>query len=685
MDLPKVRMRGRADTGVDERSPTDFSIRAPSWRYGWLGVIFLSIVAPAAGSTNPVDHLPTLVTAQEVHRLRQAEAARAYPVHLHGVVTYFDPDLNDLPDLFVCDQTGCVFVEFSEQPNLKLQAGDIVDVSGVSGPGEFAPVIARPVVTRVGHSHLPYRAGKATFAGLQSGSLDGQWVEVEGVVHAAHYTRTNVTLDLAIDGGSLRASAPREPSVDYDALIDSSIRIRGNMAPVFNWKTQMVGAQLLFPGSREIKVVEEPKGDPLYMPAVAFSQLARFSPALQIHHRVHVRGSLNLLWPGRVLCIQQGNSSLCMDTAQTDDVQLGTTVDVIGFPAINSYKETLENATFRPEKSSSALPTARPIDGDDLISGEFDGKLVNVEGQIVDFERIASDLRVMVRSGNILIPGIIPLNLLRNGTWQWKEGSLVRLTGLCDSQADSDTWNLHNGEVRPAKVQLLLRSTADVQILKRPSWWSPGHALQVLLFAGLVSIVALAWIVVLRRRVSQQTKALRESQEKLRYLSEHDALTDLPNRNLLQDRIEVALARARRFQTHLGLLLVDVDHFKGVNDTYGHQAGDRLLREFARRIGSSVRATDTVARIGGDEFVVLLPDLSAAQEAAKIAAKILNAVSTPIDLAGAKVSVTASIGISAYPACGTNASALLASADAAMYSAKAKGRNCVGSNLPMGV
>jgi diguanylate cyclase (GGDEF)-like protein len=98
-----------------------------------------------------------------------------------------------------------------------------------------------------------------------------------------------------------------------------------------------------------------------------------------------------------------------------------------------------------------------------------------------------------------------------------------------------------------------------------------------------------------------------------------------------------------------------------------------------------VRGTDTVARIGGDEFIVLLPDLSEPQEATKIAAKILNAVSASVDLAGARVSVTASIGLSAYPACGANASALLASADEAMYSAKAKGRNCIGSNLPMGV
>jgi diguanylate cyclase (GGDEF)-like protein len=161
--------------------------------------------------------------------------------------------------------------------------------------------------------------------------------------------------------------------------------------------------------------------------------------------------------------------------------------------------------------------------------------------------------------------------------------------------------------------------------------------------------------------------AVHETQERLRHLAYHDALTDLPNRSLLYDRLELAVKQAQRRASRIGVLFLDLDDFKAVNDSCGHAAGDRLLVELAGRLRSGVRAGDTVARLGGDEFVVLLDSVTGAEDAARVAAKVRDAVRAPFRRDGREMRVTASVGVSVYPADGSSADELLRSADAAMY------------------
>jgi diguanylate cyclase (GGDEF)-like protein len=158
--------------------------------------------------------------------------------------------------------------------------------------------------------------------------------------------------------------------------------------------------------------------------------------------------------------------------------------------------------------------------------------------------------------------------------------------------------------------------------------------------------------------------------EKFRAIASHDDLTGLPNRALLYDRLGVAIAQSSRQATHLALLFLDLDDFKGVNDSFGHGAGDRLLVELARRVGISVRAGDTVARFGGDEFVVLLDPVSGTRDATRVAAKVLQVAQAPYRLDGHEVSVGVSVGVSVYPEDGVSFDELVRSADAAMYRAK---------------
>jgi len=167
----------------------------------------------------------------------------------------------------------------------------------------------------------------------------------------------------------------------------------------------------------------------------------------------------------------------------------------------------------------------------------------------------------------------------------------------------------------------------------------------------------------------------REAEEQIRRMAHLDPLTNLPNRILLMDRLRQALSISLRNQSRTAVLFLDLDRFKEINDSLGHHIGDQLLQEGAGRLRKAIREADTVARLGGDEFIVVLPELHAIEDAAAVAGKILNAISAEYAIAGQKLSITASIGISVYPDHGTDPAQLLRLADKAMYAAKESGRN----------
>jgi len=160
-------------------------------------------------------------------------------------------------------------------------------------------------------------------------------------------------------------------------------------------------------------------------------------------------------------------------------------------------------------------------------------------------------------------------------------------------------------------------------------------------------------------------------------MAQHDMLTELPNRAVVSDRLSQALAAARRNGHRVGLLYIDLDRFKPVNDAYGHAVGDQLLRQAAIRMRGCVRESDTVARFGGDEFVVLLPLIDTLADAATVAEKIRAALAAPFHLASLRVEVSSSIGVALYPDHGADEAALTLHADAAMYAAKNCGRDRV--------
>lgn len=218
----------------------------------------------------------------------------------------------------------------------------------------------------------------------------------------------------------------------------------------------------------------------------------------------------------------------------------------------------------------------------------------------------------------------------------------------------------------------LTEQRATAEALQRSYYWR----------AALISLIALSVLALLGRLSGKlrktQARVLEERLSHARraeYLAFHDNLTDLPNRAFFSHLLTKCMQQARRYNKPLALLFLDLDRFKAINDSLGHDAGDALLQEVSRRLGRAVRESDTVARLGGDEFVVLLPEITEPSQITQVANKILAAVSTPFTLVGQEFRITVSIGIARYPVDGEDEQTLMKHADVAMYHAKEEGKN----------
>jgi diguanylate cyclase (GGDEF)-like protein len=176
------------------------------------------------------------------------------------------------------------------------------------------------------------------------------------------------------------------------------------------------------------------------------------------------------------------------------------------------------------------------------------------------------------------------------------------------------------------------------------------------------------------RSISRDITERKKFEQKLAEMATHDALTGLPNRILLSDRLMIGAALARRNGHRLAVLMLDLDRFKAVNDALGHSVGDELLKDVGQRLSGIMRKSDTVSRIGGDEFVLVLPQISGVDDVTKFAERILGAFQEPFVFSGHRLQVTTSIGIAVYPEDGTEIENLLKNADSAMYLAKEQGR-----------
>jgi len=638
---------------------------------------------PSPSTTQPTqpEALRTLTTLREAHSLSAEEVRRGYPIHVRAIVTYYDYNLDPRRiGFFLQDATGSIYAGVPKDtiwPGRQPYPDSLVDVTGISAPGDFAPILDQAHITVIGTSHLPVRAKPVTLDRLLTGAEDGQWVQIEGVVHSVFESATNVTLKIATTGGFIPATTVRRPGVDYQHLVDTWIHIRGNAGPIFNTNRQLTGARLFFPGIETVTAVAPGTGNVFDRPVQPVNTLLRFNPALAWHHRVHVRGAVTLLWPGKTVCIRDSTDGVCAETSQNSTVAAGSVIDLAGFTTLNGFKPALEDAVFQPfpgNGSAAASPTA--ITPEQAMQGDRDSELVSIDGRLIGRDLAASDTTLILSSGKFVFRVFLPHDPTNAAVYAIPIGSMLRITGICSVLVDAQETLKGYGFAQVSQFSILLRSPQSVVVLQTPSWWTAARIGLLLLFTLAVTAAGFVWAFALRRRVEQQTRKLRESRELYRHMAHHDSLTGLPTRLLLHDRLQIALDRARRFRKSIAILMLDLDRFKQINDSHGHHAGDLVLQITADRLASTIRKTDSVARMGGDEFIILLTDLVDPTYAEQVAAKIVAVLSTPIHIGKTHLPISVSIGVCTLSDEVVEAEVLLQRVDAAMYRAKQRGRSC---------
>jgi diguanylate cyclase (GGDEF)-like protein len=644
------------------------------------GLCLLQPLAHAQSAKDPAGGLRTITTAREAHSLTDEESKSAILVHLQGVITYFDPDFGaGQPAIFIHDDTGDIFIQMicklTCEASKPLFVGALVDVRGVSAPGGFGPVVQSREIRILGSAPLPPNPPRVSLAVLKTGTEDAQWVEVEGSVHQVIEYPHSVTLILELPDGPLPITMIKTPGATYSNLVDAQVRIHANAAPTTNSDNQMIGVHLQSPNISALQVIKPAPSDPFASTAIPINRLLSREYFSTASHRIHLRGNVTLQWPGSMLCIRDATRGICAQTTQDTPVAMGDLVDLAGFVETDDNAPVVTDAVFRIVGNNHPVTPQRATP-DMILDGGFSSELIQIDGQLIGYDLTTSDATLQLSSGETLLPAILPKSLVGAQGSAWKVGSRLRVTGICSVRVVDVQSNVRGGVAVTKSFRVLMRSPADVTVLEEPSWWTPSHAILLLSLALTAALGVLVWAVVLRARVEQQAILLRESEGRFRHMALHDALTGLATRLLLYDRLGVALEHAKRRRTALAVLMVDLDRFKEVNDTYGHQAGDEVLRVAAKRLLLTVRKEDTVARLGGDEFVVLLPDLIDPRAADAVAAKIVETLAVPVSVHGLEVPVSVSVGVCSAGAEDIDADALMRNADAALYRAKERGRNC---------
>ncbi len=304
--------------------------------------------------------------------------------------------------------------------------------------------------------------------------------------------------------------------------------------------------------------------------------------------------------------------------------------------------------------------------------------LVGVITDVTNFRNVEKALEASEGRFRVLTESAMDLVsvLSETGIMRYQSPSLKRMLGYTPEEVNGkDFFDLVHREdadkLRAMLADLVRGSTMERGVQFRVRSKSSGWRIFESIAKSCMDVPEINGIVVNTRDITER----RAFEEKIQHLAYHDALTGLPNRALMQDRIAGAISRAERSGHKFAVMFIDIDNFKNINDTLGHDVGDDLLRSLSHRLMSSVRANDSIARQGGDEFIVLLDEINSQEGASRVAHKILAALRAPFFMVGGNQHVSGSVGIAIFPDDGRDASTLLKNADTAMFHSKALGKN----------
>ncbi len=448
-----------------------------------------------------------LTSAHAVHSLTVEHARQQRPVHLRSATALVY--LSRWNALFLADQTGGVFVDLTRFPKIAVHTGSLLEVEGVTGPGDFAPVIVPRKIRLLGEGRLP-RGRPSSLEHLSTGVEDGQWVEIEGTVRSVD-TGNDGLLTVVTAAGWSRLEVLTESTrrAEFASLIDAKVAITGVTGPVFNQRRQMIGVNLYTPGRAFIRVIEPAPKDPFAVPARPLGDILKYIPGEPPDHRIRIRGIVAAQSQGAELFLMDGTRGVSVRTTQTTSLRPGDVVDAVGFPAIGEYAHGLQDAIFR-RVGTVAPPAPQSITAKQALAGAHNAHLVRIRGHLVSVQGTNQEFALRVASGDILFSAILPVEAVDKRVAGLRAGSLLELTGIYLVQSTRAARHFRV----PNDFQLLMRSAQDIEVLQRPSWWTVENTLYSLGVTILIVLAALSWVFALRRRVSRQTRVSRFNSKK---------------------------------------------------------------------------------------------------------------------------------------------------------------------------
>jgi PAS domain S-box-containing protein len=444
----------------------------------------------------PTRSLAVLTSVKQIRNLSHDEANRGYPIQLTAVVTYDAP----MVDLFVQDSSGGIWVNSLNHPH--LQPGTLLQIEGVTEAPDFAPQVGKAHWRVLGTAPLPAPV-RVSFGDLISTREDSQWVEFEGIVRGVSQVLGSTVFDISAGGGLVQGYIFDPAGVQPDKLIDAKVRVDAVAATIFNQKNQMIGVRLHLTSGKQLTVLEPPPADPFALPIQPIGELMSFAAAGASGHRVHVQGTVTLHRP-KSLFLQNGNEGVFIPGHLEDELKPGDRLDVVGFPDIGGYTPALMNVLVR-RAGSAPLPPLFDITAEQARSGAFDTLRVRIDATLREVRTSGDDRALVLQQGDILFEARIDRSQTARHWPSLPAGSEVRVTGPCS--VDIDRSHVPNG------FTILLDSTADIEVVARPSWWDLRRTLVLLAILTGVTVVVLAWVVILRRRVREQTETIRRRLE----------------------------------------------------------------------------------------------------------------------------------------------------------------------------
>jgi diguanylate cyclase (GGDEF)-like protein len=614
-------------------------------------------------------------------------------------------------------------------------------------------------------------------------------VVLRGVVRSAvverHAGKDELELEVLLRGGVVQAYLQDFRGIDLADLMDAEVELSGAVGGEYNTRWDLMRTVIYGADARDLKIVREPRTQPLQLPAMAAGDIMRTHVVEDESQRVRVRGAVIYYQPGVSVVVEQADGrSVFAHTRQADRIALGAIVDLVGFANVGGYGPELAEAEIFPTaRFATIAPT--PVSYGEAIEGRYNDNLVSVRGRVESELHADSSDTLFLRVDDHAVTIVLQTRGPRERLRDLPVGTLVAVSGICRITPTA-VWGTPGAT--PMLFRLDMRTGEDLQVLRWPSWWTVTHLLFVLGVLLALALVITAWALVLRGRVAQQTarieRTMRLEQERsrlleaintdtpleqlleeilasaemlagglrcccavldpmserrggdrriclgvppaelsfeapltdskgrhigvfqaggekerelskyeyevmvvgtglaklavnqrsmyqeLNYTSTHDQLTGLPNRRLSDVTLELALQQAAASGMRIGVAYIDVDRFKQVNDQHGHKVGDLYLQQIAARLTAKMRAEDKLARIGGDEFLLIATGLHRVEDAEVYRRHLESCFENGFVLEGVRVCGSASIGIAVFPDHGATAEDLKRHADIDMYSVK---------------